>query len=236
MHRDVWTLKNKSSGASKAILASWVSKSLAAAFTESNIKSGFRTTGIWPYNSMAMEKKMGPSKFYNSSLAPQVDHEIPVDLNDDNVDEYAAMEAATITADEDFDEATQLEAAKNSESELDFEADYEAHLKAALAELEPVPSVGGVTHYFVPPEGCSAKQVLELGRSSLSDIDRFLVLPQESDLEAQDGQNVPKKTEDDEPMIDYNKFSRPKFSWLPWLQRLPAKQLPYMSLAKSEQD
>ena len=57
----------------------------------------------------------------------------------------------------------------------------------------------------MPFAGCSAKQVLELGSSSLSNIDCFLVLPQELDQEAQDGKNVPKKTEDDKPMIDYSK-------------------------------
>jgi hypothetical protein len=44
---DVWTLRNKSRGANKEVLAKWVSTALEKALSEKNIKSGFRATGIF---------------------------------------------------------------------------------------------------------------------------------------------------------------------------------------------
>jgi hypothetical protein len=80
---DVWTLKNKSKGASKEILASWVSAALEKALTEKNVKSGFRTTGIFFFNPCAMDEKMGPSEFYRggpSTVEEEVALGDPVDL------------------------------------------------------------------------------------------------------------------------------------------------------------
>jgi hypothetical protein len=54
--RDVWMLRNKSRGASKEILATWVSSALEKTLIEKNITSGF--------NPQAMDDKMGPSEFY----------------------------------------------------------------------------------------------------------------------------------------------------------------------------
>jgi hypothetical protein len=51
LNRDVWTFKNKSRGAGKEVLAQWVSKALEKGLLEQNIKSGFRTIGIFPFNS-----------------------------------------------------------------------------------------------------------------------------------------------------------------------------------------
>jgi hypothetical protein len=62
--RDVWMLRNKSCGAPKEVLATWVSSALEKALTEKNITSGFRTPGIFPLNPQAMDDKMGPSEFY----------------------------------------------------------------------------------------------------------------------------------------------------------------------------
>jgi hypothetical protein len=62
--RDMWTLRNKSKGASKEVLASWVSAALQKSLIENNIKSGFRTTGIFHLNPQAMDGKIGPSEFY----------------------------------------------------------------------------------------------------------------------------------------------------------------------------
>jgi hypothetical protein len=42
----------------------WVSTALEKALSEKNIKSGFRTIGIFPFNPHAMDEKMGPSAFY----------------------------------------------------------------------------------------------------------------------------------------------------------------------------
>ena len=57
-----------------------------------------------------------------------------MDLNDDDVDKYAAMEAVAIAANEDFDEVAQLKVVEDSESKPNFEGDYKAHLKITLAE------------------------------------------------------------------------------------------------------
>jgi hypothetical protein len=67
LERDVWTLRNKSKGASKEVLESWVSAALQKALTEKNIKSGFRIIGIFPLNAQVMDEKMGPSEFYRGA-------------------------------------------------------------------------------------------------------------------------------------------------------------------------
>jgi hypothetical protein len=76
-------LKNESKGASKEVLASWVSAALQKSLTKKNIKNGFRTTCIFPLNPQAMDGKMGPSEFYRrgSSLGRgEVDATAAVDL------------------------------------------------------------------------------------------------------------------------------------------------------------
>jgi hypothetical protein len=60
----MWTLRNKSTSASKEVLGSWVSVTLEKSLTEKNIKSGFRTIGIFPFNPLAIDGKMDPSEFY----------------------------------------------------------------------------------------------------------------------------------------------------------------------------
>ena len=67
---DVWTLRNYSRGASKEVLAKWISAVLYKALSEKNIKSEFRTIGIFPYNSQAMEGKMYPLEFYRHTAMP----------------------------------------------------------------------------------------------------------------------------------------------------------------------
>jgi hypothetical protein len=62
--RDIWTLRNKSKGASKEVLVTWVSSALTKALTHKNITSGFQTTGIFPFNPHAMQDKNRPSEFY----------------------------------------------------------------------------------------------------------------------------------------------------------------------------
>jgi len=62
--RDVWTLRNKSKGATKEVLASWVSKALEKGLSESNVRRGFHTTGIFPFNPHAMDGKMGANEYY----------------------------------------------------------------------------------------------------------------------------------------------------------------------------
>jgi hypothetical protein len=103
--RDVWTLRNKSRGAPKEVLATWVSSALEKALTEKNITSGFRTTGIFPLNPQAMDDKMGPSEFYR---------EIPIsnagDMPEPEAVDLAALEilqtiTGTFTSDAQFAQA-----------------------------------------------------------------------------------------------------------------------------------
>jgi hypothetical protein len=82
--RDVWTLRNKSRGASKEVLAEWVSQALEKALSVSNIKSGFCTIGIFPFNPLAMATKMGPSEFYKrvpASTLQGIEEVAAVDLD-----------------------------------------------------------------------------------------------------------------------------------------------------------
>jgi hypothetical protein len=81
--RNVWTLRNKSAGVSKEILASWVSAALEKALTEKNMKSGFHSTGISPFNPRTMDGKMGPNEFYRggpSTVEEEVAAGVPMDL------------------------------------------------------------------------------------------------------------------------------------------------------------
>jgi hypothetical protein len=60
-----------------------VSAALEKALIEKNVKSGFRTTGIFPFNPRAMDGKMGPNDFYRrcpSTLEEEVAAGAPVEL------------------------------------------------------------------------------------------------------------------------------------------------------------
>lgn len=70
-YRDAWTLRNKGRGATKQVLAQWVSVGLQRALTVSNIQAGFRSTGIWPLNPRAVDKYLAPSEQF-----VQVDGEV----------------------------------------------------------------------------------------------------------------------------------------------------------------
>jgi hypothetical protein len=60
--------KNLNQPTSKDTLAQWVSLSLRKALTESNIKKGFSSTGIWPFNEQAVDTMLAPSEIYDSLL------------------------------------------------------------------------------------------------------------------------------------------------------------------------
>jgi hypothetical protein len=47
-----------------------VSATLEKAMSEKNIKSGFRATGIFPFNPHVMADKMGPFDFYRQPTVP----------------------------------------------------------------------------------------------------------------------------------------------------------------------
>ena len=65
-YRDAWSVNNKGKGASKQTLAMWVSKALERALITRNIIAGFRTTGIFPLNSKAVNAHMGPARQFAS--------------------------------------------------------------------------------------------------------------------------------------------------------------------------
>ena len=58
---DSWTLLNKDKRMEKTDLCEWTSQALEKSLIAKNIKSNFRTTGIWPYNEHAMLSCMQPS-------------------------------------------------------------------------------------------------------------------------------------------------------------------------------
>ena len=60
-YRDAWVLRNRGRGASKEILAMWISAGLQRALTSANIKAGFFSTGIWPLDAHAVDRYLGPS-------------------------------------------------------------------------------------------------------------------------------------------------------------------------------
>jgi hypothetical protein len=50
--------------AGKDVLTSWISKALRQALIVKNILFGFRATGIYPLNNIAMDSKMSSSSTY----------------------------------------------------------------------------------------------------------------------------------------------------------------------------
>ena len=70
-YRDVWTMNHKGNIPRKEDLAQWVSLALKRAASPHNIKAGFRSTGIWPFNPEKMKLKMQPSEGFRV-IAPEV--------------------------------------------------------------------------------------------------------------------------------------------------------------------
>lgn len=71
-YRDFWTYRFAGASAKKENLAQWVSLALRRALTVENIKQGFRTCGIWPWDDSAMAGKMGPSEVFHHDDADEV--------------------------------------------------------------------------------------------------------------------------------------------------------------------
>jgi hypothetical protein len=168
--RDVWTLRNKNRGANKEVLAKWVSAALEKALSEKNIKNGFRATGIFPFNSQAMDGKMGPAEFYRAApvqagpslgepeainlAAPESTHGIGATW-----DTLASMGGlaegdAGCSSESEAAEVPPLEPAQEapteSDSESQAEEEYLNELEEALAQAEEQPT-GSFVHYYVPP-------------------------------------------------------------------------------------
>jgi len=60
-YKDKWSLSHKGKRPQKEDLAGWVLHGLGRALSNQNITKGFKTTGIYPLDLKAMDKKMGPS-------------------------------------------------------------------------------------------------------------------------------------------------------------------------------
>jgi hypothetical protein len=187
--RDVWTLRHKCRGANKEVLAKWVSAALLKALSEKNIKSGFRATGIFPFNSHAMDDKMGPSEFYRQVPQPPVaslaepeavDLGEPEDMhgiggtwaNDSEGGGVAAGQAG-LWSDSDGGQGPHCEpdgeAAVASESESKVEAEYLDALEEALGEAEEEARAATV-HYYVPPETTEGVQAGWGGEDSWAEV------------------------------------------------------------------
>ena len=80
-YRDIWARTNIGKKATKQHLAQWVSLDLIKALTPKNIKSRFRTAGIYPLNKEAMVTKMGAHEnFQHNERTPedsQEEEEVP---------------------------------------------------------------------------------------------------------------------------------------------------------------
>jgi hypothetical protein len=63
-YRDFWMSRNLNEGASKEILAQWVSLSLKKALIEGNIHKGFSGIGIWPLNEHVVDSMLAPSQVF----------------------------------------------------------------------------------------------------------------------------------------------------------------------------
>jgi hypothetical protein len=77
-------LENIGRGASKTVLAQWVSLALQRALTESNIRNGFRATGIWPLNKDAINHHMLPSARFIQANPGNIDNGQSEDDEGDN--------------------------------------------------------------------------------------------------------------------------------------------------------
>jgi hypothetical protein len=80
-YKDAWTLQHCGRGASKMVLAHWVSAALQKSLTESNIKVGFQSTGIWPFNSGAVNQYMTPSQQFIQ--ANNIDNDEDTDVEEE---------------------------------------------------------------------------------------------------------------------------------------------------------
>jgi hypothetical protein len=56
--RDSSTLLNKGRNVEKQDLCEWTAKALKKSLSSTNIRSGFKKTGIWPFNPKAATKQM----------------------------------------------------------------------------------------------------------------------------------------------------------------------------------
>jgi hypothetical protein len=132
------------------VLAQWVSTVLEKALTERNIKSGLRSTGIFPFNPRAMEGKIGPSDFYNyvpGTAGDMMEDPIAVDLAAPIAVQLGSLHASTEALDSDCEEEAEGQQGRVAGAqgdpcsdeeycESEVEEEYLADLEAVLAETE----------------------------------------------------------------------------------------------------
>ena len=68
-YRDIWNLQNHGKKCETEDLAQWASLAFKKALTTKNIDSGFRVTGIWPLNPLAMQHRTGPSEPFQAEFS-----------------------------------------------------------------------------------------------------------------------------------------------------------------------
>jgi hypothetical protein len=84
----LWTLLNKGKRVEKTDLCEWASQALEESLTTKNIKSGFRKTGIWPFNEHAVLGSMQPSRGFEER---QEDY-VPSVIDESEGDEFGGGE------------------------------------------------------------------------------------------------------------------------------------------------
>jgi hypothetical protein len=117
--RDMWTMNNRGQGAKKDTLTEWVFLGLKKALIPSNIRSGFKATGIYPLNAHACDKHFSPSQGFISSTSNE--EGTNSDCSSDEEDNFDDLQPET------EDQCTQSQEAGGEdiddgiESEDDFE-------------------------------------------------------------------------------------------------------------------
>ena len=197
---DVWTLQNKSKRALKEVMAKWVFTAFEKALSEKNIKSGFCTIGIFPFNLQAMDVKMGPSEFYRD--VPTSIYGVMGDLHRVGLGAAKTIHSInrTFVSHTDFSEpkeglVVQVAMEDNFEGDVDegyeskVEEDYLNQLEAAFTTEQHEELRSPRSHFYIPPveateeEDCRWSEEISFNEESTGrSINRFLVLAHENIL------------------------------------------------------
>ena len=167
-YRDFWISHNLNQPATKQMLAHWVSLALRRALTPHNIKKGFSSTGILPFNRDAMNVHLGPSAAYedSSNLAPASQRHDQEDDEQGHDQQHHGHE---------FDQKGISKSGGIEEQLPDFRG------VDIVAEVDEVPAPT-VEHFFVDAgtsNPANAEEVVGLDPtiSNPESITRFLTLP-----------------------------------------------------------
>jgi hypothetical protein len=115
-------MNNRGQGAKKDILAEWVSLGLRKALTATNIKSGFKTTSIYPLNPNACDKHFGPSEgFSQGPFIEAVDSESSSDDESNHDDLLQDMQDSGL-------QSREVVVADQGDEDLDVDEGLEAGL------------------------------------------------------------------------------------------------------------